>query len=126
MNCNVRTAMVVAGVLLVAPSLWGHHGLARFDTTHTINIQGTVTDFQWTNPHVYMYADVKDEKGKVVNWKLEMGSPGMLSRFGGWNPKTVKQGDLVTVTGFRAKDGSAYMSPVEIVLPDGKKMSAAP
>ena len=126
MNFKVRTALVAGGVLSAAPLLWGHHGLARFDTTHTITIQGTVTDFQWSNPHVYMYANVKDEKGQVVNWKLEMGSPGMLSRFGGWNPKTVKQGDLVTVTGFRAKDGSAYMSPVEIVLPDGKKMSAAP
>jgi hypothetical protein len=117
---------LLAGVLLAAPSLWAHHGLAAFDTTHTVKMEGTVTEFQWINPHAYIYADLTDDKGKVANWKLEMGSLGMLKRFGGWAPDTVKRGDHVTVQGFRAKDGSAYMSLGKIWLPDGRTLLGAP
>ena len=119
-------AVLVVGLLLSTPSLWAHHGLAAFDTTHTVKMQGTVTDFQWINPHAYIYADLKDENGKVANWKLEMGSLGMLTRFGGWNRDTVKCGDQVTVQGFRAKDGSPYMSLGKIWLPDGRTLLGSP
>ncbi len=111
------------------PSLWGHHGLAKFDTENPVTLQGTVTDFQWTNPHAYAYADLKaekDEKAKLAKWKLEMGSLAMLTRFGGWNRDTLKRGDHVTVRGFRAKNGSRYMSLLEVELPNGKTLSAAP
>jgi hypothetical protein len=111
---------------LGVPSRCGHHGLARFDTKHPVKLQGTVTDFQWINPHAYIYADVKDEQGKVANWKLELGSLGMLTRFGGWTRDTVRRGDQITVEGFRAKDGSAYMSLVTVQLSTGKILSAAP
>jgi len=126
MNRMVGAVLVVVGLLLGVPSLWGHHGLAAFDTTHTVKMQGTVTDFQWINPHAYIYADLKDENGKVANWKLELGSLGMLTRFGGWSPNTVKRGDAVTVQGFRAKDGSPYMSLGKIVLPNGQSLLGAP
>lgn len=118
--------LLSAGILLGAPALWAHHGLAQFDTKHPIKLQGTVTDFQWINPHAYIYADVKGEKGKVTNWKLELGSLGMLTRFGGWSPNTVRRGDQITFDGFRAKDGSPYMSLATVELPDGKVLSAAP
>jgi hypothetical protein len=118
--------VLVLGLLLGVPSLWAHHGLAEFDTTHTVKLQGTVTDFKWTNPHALMYADLTDENGKVANWKLAMGSLRMLSRFGGWTPKTVKRGDVVTVQGFRAKDGSHYMNLGRIVLPNGQSLEGAP
>jgi hypothetical protein len=110
LNRKRAAVLVVAGLLLGVPSLWAHHGLAAFDTKHTVRMQGTVTKFEWINPHAYIYADLTDENGKVANWKLEMGSLGMLTRFGGWTPDTVKPGDKVTVQGFRAKDGSPYMS----------------
>jgi hypothetical protein len=119
-------AVLVVGLLLGVPSLWAHHGLAAFDTTHTVKMEGTVTDFQWINPHAYIFADLKDENGKVANWKLELGSLGMLTRFGGWTRNTVKRGDRVTVQGFRAKDGSPYMSLGKIVLPDGRTLLGAP
>jgi hypothetical protein len=122
---RVRIVLVV-GVFLGVPSLWGHHGVARFDMKHPVTMQGTVTDFQWINPHAYIYADMKDESGKVANWKLELGSLGMLTRFGGWTPNTVKRGDRITVHGFRAKDGSPYMSLVEIELPNGQSMRGSP
>jgi hypothetical protein len=118
--------LVALGVLLCVPTLRAHHGLAAFDTTHTVKMQGTVTEFQWINPHAYIFADLTDDKGKVTNWKLEMGSLGMLTKFGGWTKDTVKPGDKVTVQGFRAKDGSAYMSLGKIVLPNGQSLLGAP
>jgi hypothetical protein len=118
--------LVALGVLWCVPVLRAHHGLAAFDTTHTVKMQGTVTEFQWINPHAYIFADLTDDKGKVANWKLEMGSLGMLTKFGGWTKDTVKPGDKVTVQGFRAKDGSAYMSLGKIVLPNGQSLLGAP
>lgn len=126
MNRKRWAVLLLAALLLIVPSLRAHHGLAAFDTTHTVKMQGTVTDFQWINPHAYIYADLKDDKGKVANWKLEMGSLGMLTRFGGWTSTTVKRGDQVTVQGFRAKDGSAYMSLGKIWLADGRALEGAP
>lgn len=126
LNLKWRAALLLTGILLGVPSLPAHHGLARFDTTRTVKLQGTVTDFQWINPHAYIYADVKDEHGKATNWKFELGSLGMLTRFGGWTRDTVRRGDQITVDGFRAKDGSAYMSLVTVQLSSGKTLSAAP
>jgi Family of unknown function (DUF6152) len=126
LNPGWRVALLLAGILLGVPSLRAHHGLARFDTKHGVKLQGTVTDFQWINPHAYIYADVKDAQGKVTNWKFELGSLGMLMRFGGWTRDTVRRGDQITVEGFRAKDGSAYMSLTTVQLSNGKILSAAP
>jgi len=127
MNPRLRAALLLTGVLLLGvPSMRGHHGLARFDTKHPVKLEGIVTDFRWINPHAYIYADVKDEQGKVTNWKLELGSLGMLTRFGGWAPDTVRRGAQITVEGFRAKDGSAYMSLTTVQLSNGKILSAAP
>jgi hypothetical protein len=123
---KLGVVLLMMGVLLSVPVLWAHHGLAAFDTTHTVRMEGTVTEFQWINPHAYIFADLTDDKGKVANWKLEMGSLGMLKRFGGWAPDTVKRGDHVKVQGFRAKDGSPYMSLGKIELPDGRTLLGAP
>lgn len=123
---TVGVVLWAAGLSFAVPHLWAHHGLAAFDTTHIVKMPGTVTKFQWINPHAYIFADLKDDGGKVANWKLEMGSLGMLKRFGGWSPDTVKPGDHVTVQGFRAKDGSPYMSLLEIELPDGRAMRGSP
>jgi len=125
MSRKVGAVLAAVGLLLSAASLWAHHGNALFDMTHTVRMQGTVTDFQWINPHALIHADLKDENGKVANWKLELGSLGMLSRFG-WSRNTVKRGDWVTAEGFRAKDGSAYMCLANIDLPNGQSMRGSP
>lgn len=123
---NASIALVVAGVLMSANSLWAHHGLAAFDTTRTVKLQGTVTGFEWINPHAFIYADIQDANGRVANWKLELGSLGMLTRYGGWNSHTVKRGDKVTVQGFWAKDGSHYFSVGRIWLPNGQSLEGKP
>ena len=121
-----RSWFAGAILLFAAPALLAHHGLAAFDTTHTVRMSGVVSDFQWINPHAYIYADLTDDKGKTANWKCEMGSLGMLTRHGGWTPDTVKKGDRVTIQGFVAKDGSPYMSLGRITLPDGRTLLGAP
>jgi uncharacterized protein DUF6152 len=64
-----------------------------------------VTKIEWQNPHTWFYIDVKDDAGKIVNWGLEMGSPNLLIR-SGWSRNSMKMGDVVTVEGYRSKDGS--------------------
>ena len=123
---GVSAAVVLTGVLFGVPPLWAHHGLAQFDTKHPRKLEGTVTRFEWINPHAYIYADVRDEKGQLSNWKLELGSLGMLMRFGGWTHDTLKRGDPIIVDGFAAKDGSPYMSLTTVQLSSGKILSAAP
>lgn len=125
-NRSLRAILLVAGVLLGVASLWAHHGLAAFDTTRTVRMEGTITGVEWINPHAFVYADLKDNHGKVANWKLELGSLGMLTKYGGWTETTVKRGDHVTVQGFIAKDGSPYMSLGRIWLPDGRSLEGKP
>lgn len=129
-NANVgftfTTAVVAMAILAAVPALWAHHGLADFDTTHTVKMEGTVTNLEWINPHAFIFADIKDDKGKVTNWKLELGSLGMLTKYGGWTPTTVKRGDHIVVQGFKAKDGSPYLSLGRIWLPDGRSLEGKP
>ena len=124
-SLNPRVAIIAAVILLSVPFGQAHHGLARFDTTHIVTVKGTITRFDWINPHAYVYADITDAQGKTANWMLECGSLGMLSRFG-WSLDVVKKGDKVTVYGFVAKDGSAYMALQKIDLPNGKSLPGEP
>lgn len=125
-NGAFRAVLVAVTFLLTMPALWAHHGLAAFDTTHTVKFEGTVTGVDWINPHAFIYADIKDEHGRVQNWRLELGSLGMLTKYGGWTQNTVKRGDRITVQGFRAKDGSAYFSVGRIWLPNGQSLEGKP
>jgi hypothetical protein len=88
----------VLGLLLSYTSLSAHHGTSNYSTTgQTITLSGTVTEFAWSNPHVYVLFDVKDDKGAIVHWAGEMNSPGVL-KAAGWTKNTLKAGDQITVT----------------------------
>jgi hypothetical protein len=106
---RTKFAVVIAGLALVlaARPIFAHHSFAaEFDANKPFKMTGTVTKVEWMNPHTYFYIDVADEKtGKVTNWALEMGSPNGLMR-AGWTRNTMKIGDMVTVEGSLAKDGS--------------------
>jgi hypothetical protein len=125
-RAGIKAAFAVAIVFFAASPLHAHHGLAAFDTTHTVKMQGTVTGVDWINPHAFIYADIKDEHGKIQNWRLELGSIGMLTKYGGWTANTVKRGDHITVQGFLAKDGSPYFSVGRIWLPNGQSLEGKP
>jgi hypothetical protein len=108
--------VLFAGVvlLLVSGPMFAHHGGAQYDTKHPVTITGTVTEYIFTNPHVQIHFDVKDETGNTEKWIAETASPQRLFGFG-WNAKTLKAGDKVTVTGAQLKDGQKIVTVIKVV-----------
>jgi hypothetical protein len=118
-----RTVCAAAAALLLATMrISAHHAFtAEYDENKRVTISGTVTKFEWTNPHAWLYVDGKDESLKVTSWSFEMGSPnGLLHR--GWTRTDLKKGDPVTVDGYRAKNGSKVANARTVTLPDGRKL----
>ena len=115
---ELKFLIVAATLLLVGIPLWAHHGNASYDTDNPVTIKGTVTEFAWTNPHVQIYLDVKDDKGKIAHWSVETYSPGKLVR-AGWTKDSVKAGDQVSITLIPAKSGAPVGFLHKLVLPDG-------
>jgi len=91
--------------------------------TALTSVKGTVTKFEWSNPHAYIYLDTKDDKGNVAEWTVEMASIGMLSRVN-WKRDTLKPGDEITAYGNRAKNGKNAMRLDKIVFASGQELSA--
>ena len=115
--------VAVAGLLFVAP-LFAHHSFAaEFDREQPLRVTGTVTKIEWTNPHIWIYVDVKGPDGIITNWAFQGGPPVYLSR-AGWSKNDVKIGDTISVQGFRARDGSNHAAGGQITLPDGRKVFA--
>jgi hypothetical protein len=107
------------GSLLASAPLLAHHGEANYDTDKVVAVKGTVTDFQFINPHTLISLDAKNDKGEIEKWSCEARSPGMLVRVGGWDKQTLKPGDVITVFGYRARNGSPVMRLQKLTLADG-------
>jgi hypothetical protein len=121
-----KASQLVAGLGLLVAALpaFAHHSFqAEYDADKPVTLKGTVTKVEWTNPHARFYVDVKDESGKVTNWNLELASPNGLMRQG-WTRHSLKVGDVVTVTGAMAKDGSNMANARTVTLADGRKVFA--
>ena len=120
-----RIALFVIGVaLLSAQTLSAHHSFAaEFDRNSPVTLTGSVTRVDWGNPHIWVFMDVKDETGKVSNWGVEGGAPNALFR-NGWRKDSLKVGDIVTVEGFRGRDGSQRANANRVTLPDGRRVFA--
>jgi hypothetical protein len=109
-SCTSRILALAVSVLVAASPALAHHAFsAEFDASQPLTIQGNVTRIAWTNPHVWIYMNVADENGKLVNWGFEMGAPHQV-RNRGWDRDTLKAGDEVIVEGSRARDGSFRMN----------------
>jgi len=101
-----------------------HHSFtAEYDATKPITLTGSVTKVEWMNPHARFYIDVKDDSGTVTNWELELGSPNALMRLG-WTRHSLDTGQVVTVEGSLAKDGSKLANARKVTLADGRKVFA--
>ena len=110
------------GLLISAVPAVAHHSFeAEYDSKKPVEVKGTVTKMEWMNPHARFYVDVKDENGKVTNWNFELGSPNVLKRQG-WARDSLKVGDMVTVEGYLAKDGSNLANARRVTLADGRKV----
>jgi hypothetical protein len=126
MRARLVGAAVIAGgvVLLAAPVLAHHSWQAEYDPKKVVTLKGVVSKIEWTNPHVRIYVDVKDDKGGVVNWDLELQSVNTLTR-AGWDRNVLKVGDGLTVDAWVARDGSQRGNAREnITLADGRKIFA--
>ncbi len=128
MNACVRKLrMLVVGalsLLLGAGAAVAHHSTAMFDMTHTVTIQGTVTQFDWTNPHTFIFMEVMNN-GTSENWSIEGMSPNYLSR-NGWTRHTLNPGDKIGMEVHLLKDGRKGGFCATVTLPDGKKLANLP
>lgn len=124
----MKLQIALAGLLLAAVvPLRAHHSFgAEYDANAPLALTGTVTNVEWTNPHSFFYLDVKDKDGKVSNWKLEGFPPNVLYRTGWKKGVTLKTGDVVSVTGWRARDGGDWGHSREVTFQDGKKLFFGP
>jgi len=126
MKTTLAVVVVAAGVLLAARPLVAHHAFAaEFDANKPVKLTGTVTKVDWKNPHAWFFIDVTDETGKVTNWGWELGSPNGLMR-AGWTRSSMKVGDVITVEGSRARDGSNIANAQTVtVTSSGQRLFAA-
>jgi hypothetical protein len=122
----LAAAAAVLGGLLASTPIDAHHSnAAMYDAEKRVVLRGQVTRVQWTNPHSYLYIDVKDPSGKVVNWALEGFPPNTLLRTG-WKTSMIKTGDTLSVEGAVARDGSSHLLAREITLSDSQKLYWGP
>jgi hypothetical protein len=122
MRTLTRLACATVLTVMGVSSLYAHHSFAaQYDRSKPVTLKGTVTKVEWANPHIYFYLDVKTEDGKVENWAVEGGAPNSLYR-NGWRKDSLQAGNLVTVDGWLAKDGSKLANMRAVVLADGRQV----
>ena len=118
---------LLAAMTWLAIPLAAHHSFGlEYDSNKPITLTGVVTKIEWTNPHSYLYIDVKDDQGHVASWKFEGYGPGVLYRTGWKRDISIKPGDTVTVHGWRARDGTNWAHSREVTLVSGQKLFFGP
>ena len=119
-------AAVFSGPVQVVQVVQAHHSFAaEYDGQMPVTLKGVVTKVEWTNPHTYVYIDVTEGPGKVVNWAFEGYPPNTLKRTG-FPRDLLKTGDVIAITGYRARFSPNRAAGREITLPDGKKVFLGP
>ncbi len=117
--------ILLAGALLWGVPLSAHHSFSMFDMTKRVTLVGTVTSFEWTNPHSYIEIDVPSESGAVKHWSIELGSPSILQQ-SGWKFSSLKKGDKATLVINPLKNGQAGGFLSQATLPDGRVLGNGP
>jgi hypothetical protein len=129
----MKTSLMVSmglGLLIGVVPLLAHHSFAaEYDSAKPVTVKGVITKVAWVNPHSYLYVSVKDASGNTAVWAFETSSPNALERRG-WTRHAVKEGDQVTIEGYRSKDnaklsdGSIHANARSIIMADGRKVFA--
>jgi hypothetical protein len=119
--------VLAVGIALLAsvPASAHHSFAAEYDSSQVLTLKGTISKVEWTNPHIYIYVDVKDASGSITTWALEGYPPNTLKRTG-FTKDTLKIGDEITITAYKAKDGTNTGAGREITFSDGTKKFAGP
>ena len=126
MRSKLAAVLVACLWLLAAAPVWAHHSFAaEYDSKQLITLKGVITKVEWTNPHIYFYIDVKDANGEVTNWSLEGSPPNTLKRTG-FTRDDFKIGEEITVTAYKAKDGTNTAASREVTFSGGTKKFAGP
>jgi Family of unknown function (DUF6152) len=122
MNNRIICVLGVALALLIAcGQVSAHHGSSNYDMSKSVSVKGTVTQFEFINPHSAIHLEAKDDKGNAEQWLIEADSPNNLAR-AGWTRDSIKPGDPVTIVGNRLKDGSKVMRLQKIIFSDGREL----
>lgn len=123
-GARVRGVILAALIAAGSPSVAAHHSFsAEFDISKPVTMKGTITGMRWSNPHAWIYIDVTDADGKVVNWAFELNAANALYRRG-WRREDVLVGTLVTIDGWLARNGTPTANTGTILLPDGRRLFA--
>lgn len=122
MKTKLIALSLVVGVLAVSIPALAHHGNAAYEGNLTEIKNATVTKLVWANPHTLVLFDVKDDKGEIVHWNAELGSPSALANVG-WNKASLMPGDVITIFIHQAKTKNPVGRIQYIVLPDGSKLT---
>jgi hypothetical protein len=121
---KAKLAVAIAAIAIAAMPVVAHHSFAaEFDGNKKVTLKGNVTKVDWMNPHIWLYLDVKDDKGVAAKWQCEGGPPNTLTR-NGWTKSAIKIGDEITIEGTLARDGSKTCNASRVSLPDGKRVFA--
>jgi hypothetical protein len=121
MKTRLIALSLLAGVLALSSPALAHHGNAAYDGTITMIKDATVTKLTWANPHTLVQFDVKDDKGELVHWVAELGSPSALGNVG-WNKNSLQPGDVITVYVHQAKTKNPVGRIDHIVLANGSEL----
>jgi uncharacterized protein DUF6152 len=114
-------AAILAGGVAAPRLVSAHHSSSSYDMEHPVSVKGVVKNMEWTNPHVFIFVDVKDESGSVEEWRVEGNSPNMLTRVG-WRKEMINPGDTLQVNGAPAKNGAKVMRLINLTLATGQKL----
>jgi hypothetical protein len=115
----------LAAVCSVGTAVAHHAFAAEFDRDTPVQMTGSVTEMKWSNPHAWIYIDVEDENGNVVNWAFETRAANNIIRLG-WRPKDLPVGTILKVDGFQARNGSSTASLAAATFSDGRALFASP
>jgi hypothetical protein len=123
-NKSLVHSAAVLGILMICGPVFAHHGTgASYDLSKHIKLKGTVTTFNWSNPHLQVYFDVKDNAGNVEHWVAEIRSSLYQAKRAGWTKDLIKPKDEITITGNPAKSGAPALVMEKLVLPDGTELA---